>query len=104
MDDEVRELMRLLKDRVLNNSVRLGILLALYYVGDYIAFNDLKRFLGIPKSSLHKHLMILRDQGLIEYRRGITILGVRTIVKLTDEGKAVVKRYIELISKINHDL
>lgn len=102
MGEEVKELMRLLRDRALNNSIRLGILLALYYVGDYIAFNDLQRFLGIPKSSLHKHLMILKDQGLIEYKRGITIFGVRTIIKLTNEGKAVIKKYLELINRLDH--
>ena len=100
--NEIEELMKLLRDKALNNSVRLGILLALYYVGDYMTFNDLWRFLGIPKSTLHKHLTILKDSGLIEYKRGITIIGVRTIVRLTDEGKAVVKKYLELVSRLDH--
>ena len=99
---EIEELMKLLRDKALNNSVRLGILLALYYVGDYMTFNDLWRSLGIPKSTLHKHLTILKDAGLIEYRRGITIIGVRTIVRLTDEGKAVVRKYLELVSRLDH--
>lgn len=49
--------------------------------------------MNIPKSSLHKHLTVLRGEGLIEYRRTITtIIGVRTVVK----------KYLELVNRLNH--
>ncbi len=101
---EFKELMDLLRENDLTNAVRLGVLLALYYVGGYITFNDLRRSLAMPKSTLHKHLTALRERGLIEYRKGITILGVRAIVKLTDKGEAVVRKYLELVSRLDHEV
>ena len=35
--------------------------------------------------------------GLVEYRRAITDLGVRAVVKITDKGREVVKQYVELV-------
>ncbi len=35
--------------------------------------------------------------GLVEYRRAFTDLGVRAVVKITDEGREVVKQYVELV-------
>ncbi len=98
----IKELIDLLRENNLTNAVRLGILLALYYSGGYVTFNDLRSSLEMPKSSLHKHLTALREQGLIEYKRGITVLGIRAVVKLTDKGDAVVRKYLELVSRLNH--
>jgi len=97
---DVDELMKFLKDRALSNGVRLGILIALYYVDGYLTFIDLQRDLEIPKSSLHQHLKILREEGLIEYKRGITVLGVRTVVRITDKGKELTKKYLNLVKNL----
>lgn len=62
--DDINELMKLLSNKALNSSVRLGgILLALYYVGGYITFSDIRSSLDMPKSSLHKHLTSSRRRG-----------------------------------------
>ncbi|GGP20992.1 transcriptional regulator [Thermocladium modestius] len=99
--DDINELMKLLSNKALNSSVRLGILLALYYVGGYITFSDIRSSLDMPKSSLHKHLTILKEEGLIEHRRAITPLGIRTVIKLTDRGEAIVEKYIRLIGQLD---
>jgi DNA-binding MarR family transcriptional regulator len=95
--DEVDELIRMLKDKALSSGVRLGILIALYYIDGYVTFADLQRDLDIPKSSLHQHLSMLQENGLVEFKRGITPLGVRTVVKITNKGKGIVSRYLELV-------
>jgi len=98
--NELDELIKLLKDKALSNGVRLGILIALYYVDGYVTFTDLQRDLDIPKSSLHQHLDILRESGLVEFKRAITPLGVRTVIRISDRGKDVVKKYLELVKKL----
>ena len=98
--DEVDELIRMLKDEALSSGVRLGILIALYYIDGYVTFADLQRDLDIPKSSLHQHLSMLQENGLVEFKRGITPLGVRTVVKITDKGKTVIKKYLELVKRL----
>ncbi|MGC8543753.1 MAG: winged helix-turn-helix domain-containing protein [Vulcanisaeta sp.] len=98
--NNIDELIKLLKDRALSNGVRLGILIALYYVDSYLTFTDLQRDLEIPKSSLHQHLRILEEEGLIEFKKTITSLGIRTVVRITDKGKVIVRRYLDLIKDL----
>jgi len=98
--DEVDELIMMLKDKALSSGVRLGILIALYYIDGYVTFTDLHRDLDIPKSSLHQHLSILQEDGLVEFKRAITPIGVRTVVKITDKGKTVIKKYLELVKRL----
>ncbi len=62
----------------------LGILLALCHIDGYVAFMDLQRALDLSKSSLHVFLDGMSRVGLVEYRRVITDLGVRAVVKITD--------------------
>ncbi|ABL87366.1 transcriptional regulator, ArsR family [Pyrobaculum islandicum DSM 4184] len=97
---EFDELMRLLGTRALSSGVRLGILIALYVVDGYITFADFQRALDIPKSTLHEHLQILAREGYIEYKRAITERGVRAVAKITDKGRGIVRRYLDLLRRI----
>ena len=36
----------------------------------------------------------------MEFKRAITPLGVRTVVKITDKGKTVIKKYLELVKRL----
>ena len=46
---------------------------------------------------MHSHLTELEKRGYIEYRKAITALGVRTVIKITELGKRGLKKY--LVSK-----
>jgi len=92
-----RRLLDLLRIYGLLNGVKLGILLALYHIDGYVTFTDLQRALDLPKSSVHEFLDDMSRVGLVEYRRVITDLGVRAVVKITDKGREVVKQYVELV-------
>ncbi len=60
-------------------------------------FTDLLRILDSPKSSLFAHLQVLEEAGLVRSRKQFTVSGPRTFVELTDKGRDMVKRYIDLI-------
>jgi transcriptional regulator, ArsR family len=98
--EEGRRLLELLRRYKLLNGNKLGILLALYHVEGYVTFSDLQSALDMPKSSLHKFLEEMKEMGLLEYRRAITDLGVRAVVRITKRGQEVVKEYAELIKKV----
>ena len=89
-DDDLRKLMDLLSSRVLSNSARLGILIALYYE-KRMNFSELLDFSSLPKSSLSYHLQVLQEEGLVRVQKVITINGVRTEVAITDKGREVVR-------------
>ena len=99
MSDELKKLIEILNDPALNNSVRLGILLALYGLKS-INFSQLLKILDIPKSSLYTHLQVLEEGGYIRMVKKITPLGPRTFVELTDKGEEVMEQYSTLIGKI----
>ena len=89
-NDDLRKLMDLLSSRVLSNSARLGILIALYYE-KRMNFSELLDFSSLPKSSLSYHLQVLQEEGLVRVQKVITINGVRTEVSITDKGREVVR-------------
>jgi len=98
--EEARRLLDLLRRYGLLSGTKLGILLALYHIEGYVTFSDLQRALDMPKSSLHKFLEEMKETGLLEYRRAITDLGVRAVVRITEKGRGVVKEYVESINKV----
>ncbi len=95
--EEARRLLDLLREYGLLNGVKLGLLLALYHVDCYVTFADLQRTLDLPKSSLHEFLKEMGQMGLVEYRRAVTDLGVRAVVRITERGREVVRQYVELV-------
>ncbi len=64
MSEDLKRLIEIISDPALNNSVRLGILLALYSVKS-INFTQLLRVVEIPKSSLYTHLQVLEEAGYV---------------------------------------
>ena len=91
--DDLRKLMDLLSSRVLSNSARLGILIALYYE-KRMKFSELLDFSSLPKSSLSFHLGVLEEEGLVKVQKVVTINGVRTEVTITDKGREVVRKFL----------
>ena len=100
MSEDLKRLIEILSDPALNNSIRLGILLALYGL-ESINFTELLRILNIPKSSLYTHLQVLEDGGYVKLVKKFTPLGPRTFVVITDKGKEVMKTYSTLVSKMS---
>ncbi|RFA96153.1 helix-turn-helix transcriptional regulator [Pyrobaculum aerophilum] len=78
----------MLKDNGLDNSIRLGILIALCYLGGYVTFVPIKKATGLLKCTFRKHLKALRDKGLITYGKAVTPLGVRAVARITDKGSS----------------
>ncbi|BDC17742.1 transcriptional regulator [Acidianus sp. HS-5] len=100
MSDDLKKLMEILNDPALNNSMRLGILLALYGL-ESINFSQLLKILNIPKSSLYTHLQVLEEGGYIKMTKKLTPLGPRTFIEITDKGKEVMRQYSILVNKMS---
>ena len=98
-DKGIKELMELLNSKVLSNSARLGILIALYYEKK-MSFSELLSFSSLPKSSLAFHLQVLEEEGLIEVKKVLTISGVRTQIVITNKGKEVVRKFLEYVKDL----
>ncbi|MGC9131761.1 MAG: transcriptional regulator [Pyrobaculum sp.] len=96
-------MIRLLQAEDLTNSVRLGILLALYYVDGYVTFATLVRSVGLSKSTVHGHLEALASRGLVESRKAITIAGVRRVIRLTQKGRQIVEKYLEIVEELKRE-
>jgi DNA-binding MarR family transcriptional regulator len=102
VSDDIKRLIEIISDPALNNSVRLGILLALYGVKS-INFTQLLRAVEIPKSSLFTHLQVLEEAGYVRMVKRFTALGPRTFVEITEKGERVMREYSELIRKLTFD-
>lgn len=102
MSEELKKLMELLSSQAFSSSARIGILLALLYLGK-MSFADLLRSLDLPKSSLYAHIQVLEDAGLISVRKVFTVDGPRTIIQLTDKGEEEVMLYISLVKQLKFD-
>lgn len=71
------------------------------YILGKITFAELQRSTGISKSSLYMHLQVLEENCLIKLRKTFTMSGPRTVIEITDKGIEVIKRYMDIIRKIN---
>ncbi|AAY80425.1 transcriptional regulator [Sulfolobus acidocaldarius] len=99
MSDDLKKIIELLNNPVLSNSSRLGILISLYILGK-TTFAELQKSTEIPKSSLHMHLQILEENGLVTVKKIPTLSGPRTIVQITEKGVEEIKKYINVIRDI----
>lgn len=100
MSEDLKKLIEILSDPALNNSIRLGILLALYGL-ESISFSQLLKILNIPKSSLYTHLQVLEEGGYIRMVKKFTAVGPRTFIEITEKGKEVMRLYSTLVNKIS---
>ncbi|MCY0883191.1 MAG: transcriptional regulator [Acidianus infernus] len=94
---ELEKLIKLLKDnKALNVSVRLGILLGLYYTR-YAWFKELLEATRLNKAELYQHLKVLHREGYIDIKYVPTVEGKRVKVLITKKGEEVIKQYLELL-------
>ncbi|AWR98547.1 winged helix-turn-helix domain-containing protein [Metallosphaera hakonensis] len=101
-EKDLKELMELLNNKAFSNSARLGIMIALYYE-NRMSFTELLNFSSLPKSSLSFHLQVLEDEGFIKTYKVFSIGGIRTEIKITDNGKQIIKKYLSYIKNLKEE-
>ena len=86
-------------DPVIHERVRLSIVSALA-VAPEMSFNELKLTLGLSDGNLSAHATSLQQAGYLEIAK--TFKGRRpyTTMRLTPEGQAAFRSYIETLRKI----
>ena len=96
--ENIKEIMKILTDPVFSSPIRIGVLLALAGV-DKITFTKLPKYLEVNKSTLSVNLKILESYGLTEIKTRFFSDRPREVIKITDNGKKLVEKYLEAISK-----
>jgi DNA-binding MarR family transcriptional regulator len=77
----------------LSNPVRLGVMILLRAKSRMI-FSEVQKALGLTPGNLDSHLRHLEKSGHITIKKGLTLKGPRTIVKITEEGEKELNRYV----------
>ncbi len=88
-------------DRLIHERVRLGIVSALA-VHDALSFNDLKAALEITDGNLSVHARKLEEAGYIACTKSFEGRVPRTEYRLTDEGRAALRRYLDHMEALIH--
>jgi len=84
------------KDNILENPIRLAIMLHLLIAGS-ITFSDLQKALNTTPGNLDSHLRKLERARLVKIRKTIIGLRPRTLIMITEEGYVKTLRYIRSI-------
>nr|WP_216604143.1 transcriptional regulator [Acidianus sp. RZ1] len=82
----------------LNTSVRLGILLGLYYVKS-AWFAQLLESTRLNKAELYQHLRVLEKEGYIKLEYIPTVRGKRLRASITQKGEEVAKEVLKLLNE-----
>lgn len=90
-------------DRVIHEKARLGILTSLIGRPDGLLFNDLKDLCALTDGNLSRHLTILQEAGLIEVWKGAKGNRPQTLVRITDDGQAKFREYLNVLESVIHD-
>jgi DNA-binding MarR family transcriptional regulator len=90
-------------DRVIHEKARLGILTSLLSRRDGLVFNDLKTLCALTDGNLSRHLAILQEAGLVEVWKGIKGKRPQTLVRITDQGRARFRAYLNVLESVIHD-
>lgn len=90
-------------DRVIHEKARLGILTSLIGRPDGLLFNDLKDLCALTDGNLSRHLTILQEAGLIEVWKGSKGNRPQTLVRITDDGQAKFREYLNVLESVIHD-
>ena len=90
-------------DRVLHEKARLGILASLLAHRDGLAFTDLKDLCALTDGNLSRHLTILQESALIEVWKGTKGNRPQTLVRISDQGRAKFREYINVLEGVIHD-
>lgn len=79
-------------DRVIHEPARL-IILAYLYVVDSADFAFLMRQTGLTWGNLSSHMVKLEEAGYVEVEKGFVGRRPRTVLRLTDAGRAAFREY-----------
>jgi DNA-binding MarR family transcriptional regulator len=90
-------------DRVIHEKARLGILTSLLSRPDGLLFNDLKSLCALTDGNLSRHLTILQEAGLVEVWKGQKGKRPQTLVRITDQGRARFREYLNVLEGVIHD-
>jgi DNA-binding MarR family transcriptional regulator len=90
-------------DRVIHEKARLGILTGLLGRPDGLVFNDLKSLCSLTDGNLSRHLAILLEAGLVEVWKGHKGKRPQTLVRITDQGRAKFREYLNVLESVIHD-
>jgi DNA-binding transcriptional ArsR family regulator len=88
-------------DRLIHERVRLGIVSALA-VHDSLSFNELKAALDITDGNLSVHARKLEEAGYIACTKSFEGRVPRTEYRLTDEGRAALRGYLDHMEALIH--
>ena len=90
-------------DRVIHEKARLGILTSLLARVEGLSFNDLKDLCSLTDGNLSRHLAILQEAGLIEVSKGTKGNRPLTVVRITSQGRAKFREYLDELEQVIHD-
>lgn len=102
-DENISELLELLgrslNEPLMKSTARLTIIIALS-INFRLSFKDLTAITSLGKGSLSNHLSKLEEGGLVKTKTVLKRGGPRVYVEITDEGKKVYSRYVEILKRI----
>ncbi len=90
-------------DRIIHEPARLMIL-ALLYVVESGDFTFLMRQTGLTWGNLSSHMSKLEEAGYIEVEKEFVGRKPRTMLRLTDEGRAAFQEYVQSMKQVFDDL
>ena len=90
-------------DRIIHEPARLMIL-ALLYVVESGDFTFLMRQTGLTWGNLSSHMSKLEAAGYIEVEKEFVGRKPRTMLRLTDEGRAAFQEYVQSMRQVFDDL
>jgi len=90
-------------DRTIHEPARLMIL-ALLYVVESGDFTFLMRQTGLTWGNLSSHMSKLEAAGYIEVEKEFVDKKPRTMLRLTDEGRAAFQEYVQSMKQVFDDL
>ncbi|HIP89748.1 MAG TPA: ArsR family transcriptional regulator [Thermococcus paralvinellae] len=92
------ELRELVKNHVLGNPIRLGIMLYLL-PRERVLFKELQKVLDVTPGNLDSHLKTLERTGCIKMKK-VFADRPRTAVEITDKGAEETGKYLRMLKKL----
>jgi len=92
------ELRELVKNHVLGNPIRLGIMLYLL-PRERVLFKELQKVLDVTPGNLDSHLKTLERTGYIKMKK-VFADRPRTAVEITDKGAEETGKYLRMLKKL----
>jgi DNA-binding MarR family transcriptional regulator len=90
-------------ERVMHEKARLGIMTSLVTHPEGLLFTDLKELCGLTDGNLNRHLKVLREEGLIEIRKGTSRNRPSTLCRVTPGGRERFVEYLSVLEQIIAD-